>query len=77
MSRPSTVPVTVISPLTPRSVNSSITTLNLLPSTVEICNVLFAMYQSASETPATETSAAAVILPSSSTVNVGMREAEP
>ena len=71
------MPVTTISPVTVKPVNSSMTVLNTLPSTVEIWNVLFAIYQSVSETPATDTSAAAVIRPSSSTVNVGIKEAEP
>jgi len=76
--------VTVISPVTsipaPKSTLASkaeIFVWNKLPSTVEISNVLFGVYQSTPSTPATETSAAAVNRPSSSTVNVGIREAEP
>ena len=77
-SRPSTVPVITIFALTVTSLsNSSILASNVLPSTVRTCKVLFALYHSMSSTPATSTSAAAVIRPSSSTVNVGICEAEP
>ena len=77
ISRPSTRPVTTMSPFTVRPVNSSITVLKIPPSAVSIVKVLFEEVQYVFATPATDTVFAEVMRPSSSTVMTGTKEAEP